>query len=37
MIKLCKQMDNEFEYLRHDLSDVGFRDCVWWFMKGEWA
>jgi hypothetical protein len=21
-------MDNEFEYLQHELSDRGFRDCV---------
>ncbi|CAK9869707.1 unnamed protein product [Sphagnum jensenii] len=37
MVKLRKEMDNEFEYFRHDLSDAGFRDCVRWFMKGEHA
>jgi hypothetical protein len=35
MAELRKLMDIEFEYLHHELSDHGFRDCVRRFMKSE--
>jgi hypothetical protein len=35
MARLCLQLDGKFEYLGGELSDVGFRDCVRQFMKGE--
>jgi len=35
MVRLCLQLDGKFEYLGGELSDVGFRDCVRQFMKGE--
>ncbi len=35
MARLCLQLDGKFEYLGGELSDVGFRDCVRRFMKGE--
>jgi hypothetical protein len=35
MAELCRVMDTKFEYLHHELSDQGFRDCVRRFMKSE--
>jgi hypothetical protein len=35
MAKLCNQLDNLFEYIHHELSAHGFRDCVKRFMKSE--
>jgi hypothetical protein len=35
MAELCHQMDENFEYLRHELNERGFKDCVRHFMKGE--
>ncbi len=35
MAELRRVMDTEFEYLHHELSDQGFRDCVRRFMKSE--
>jgi hypothetical protein len=35
MAELRRVMDIEFEYLHHELSDQGFRDCVRRFMKSE--
>jgi molybdenum cofactor biosynthesis enzyme MoaA len=37
MVELCTQLDAQFEYFHHELSGQGFRDCVQWFMKGEWC
>ncbi len=37
MAQLRLQLDGKFEYLRGELSAVGFRDCVRRFMKGERA
>jgi hypothetical protein len=28
MAELCSQLDNLFEYIHHELSARGFRDCV---------
>jgi hypothetical protein len=28
MAELCSQLDNLFEYIHHELSACGFRDCV---------
>ncbi len=27
--KFHKQLDNEFEYINHELIAWGFKDCVW--------
>jgi hypothetical protein len=35
MARLRLQLDGKFEYLGGELSDVGFRDYVRQFMKGE--
>jgi hypothetical protein len=35
MAELRRVMDTKFEYLHHELSDQGFRDCVRHFMKSE--
>jgi hypothetical protein len=35
MAKLRNQLDNLFEYIHHELSARGFRDCVRQFMKSE--
>ncbi len=37
MGELCRVMDTKFEYLQHELSDQGFKDCVSRFMKFEWS
>jgi len=35
MVELHSQLDNLFEYIHHELSAHGFRDCVKRFMKFE--
>jgi hypothetical protein len=35
MAELRNQLDNLFEYIHHELSARGFRDCVKRFMKSE--
>jgi hypothetical protein len=35
MAELHSQLDNLFEYIHHELSARGFRDCVRRFMKSE--
>ncbi|CAM6009941.1 unnamed protein product [Sphagnum balticum] len=35
MAELRHQMDENFEYLHHELNERGFKDCVRHFMKGE--
>jgi len=35
MVELCSQVDGLFEYIHHELSAHGFRDCVRQFMKFE--
>jgi hypothetical protein len=35
MAELRNQLDNLFEYIHHELSARGFRDCVRQFMKSE--
>jgi hypothetical protein len=35
MAELRNQLDNLFEYIHHELSACGFRDCVRRFMKSE--
>ncbi len=35
MVELHSQLDNFFEYIHHELSAHGFRDCVRRFMKSE--
>ncbi len=35
MAKLRRQLDDLFEYIHHELSARGFRDCVRRFMKNE--
>jgi hypothetical protein len=37
MAEFHRAMDIEFEYLHHELSDQGFRNCVRRFMKSEWS
>jgi hypothetical protein len=35
MVKFHSQLDDLFEYIHHELSARGFRDCVKRFMKSE--
>jgi hypothetical protein len=35
MVELRSQLDNLFEYIHHELSAHGFRDCVKQFMKSK--
>lgn len=35
MAIFCTQLDNEFEYISHELNAHRFWDCVRWYMKFE--